>query len=64
MTTAQHIKVINMKSKTKDLKNYFSKPSKPDDEKAARRAEIKLAAFVAEHDLSFLAIDHLTDLLK
>lgn len=27
-------------------------------------AELKLCAFIAEHDISFLVIDHLTDLLK
>jgi len=29
-----------------------------------KTAEIKLAAFVAEHCVSFLAMDHLNDLLK
>lgn len=64
VTTAQDIKVTTMKSKIKNLKSYFSKPCNPDDDKAVRRAEIKFAAFVAEHYLSFLAIDHLTDLFK
>lgn len=31
---------------------------------AVKKAEIKLAGFAAEHDIAFLAVDHLTDLLK
>lgn len=32
--------------------------------KSVEQAEIKLADYIAEHNISFLASDHLTDLLK
>jgi len=32
--------------------------------KSVQQAEIKLAGYIAEHNIPFLASDHLTDLLK
>lgn len=63
ITSTQHKKAKNVKSTVQDLKQYFSKPTTSNDRKVAT-AELKLCAFVAEHCISFLAMDHLTDLLK
>ncbi|KAL4708225.1 hypothetical protein ACJJTC_014515 [Scirpophaga incertulas] len=59
----RHIKASKVKPSIKNIAAYFSKPS-TSNETAGRTAELKLCAFVAEHNTSFMSIDHLTDLLK
>ncbi|CAK1591017.1 unnamed protein product [Parnassius mnemosyne] len=48
---------------TKSLSSYYKSREK-DKDVLVIEAEIKLAGFVAEHNISFLAMDHLSDVLK
>lgn len=63
VTNNQHKKKTLASSSTKSLSAYF-KPREKDTNTLVVEAEIKLVAFVAEHNISFLAMDHLTEVLK
>lgn len=52
-------------TKTQNLiSKFITKDISSDLKMQVSRAEIKIASFVAEHNISFLATDHLTELLK
>ncbi|KAL0830023.1 hypothetical protein ABMA28_003481 [Loxostege sticticalis] len=63
VTNNTHKKKTMAASSTKTLSSYFKSREK-DQDCLVVEAEIKLAGFVAEHNISFLAMDHLSDLLK
>lgn len=48
----------------KSISTFVTKNISSDLKLQVSRAEIKIASFVAEHNISFLATDHLTEMLK
>lgn len=53
----------NCKQLKKPISTFFkTAPSNLNTD--VSKAEIKLSAFIAEHNISFMAMDHLSDLLK
>lgn len=68
-TVKKHMNSIKHKSALKSITgtkaNMFSSiiPTRNNDQ-AIKRAEIKICGFLAEHNISFNTMDHLTDVLK
>lgn len=63
----KHLSVLqNVTSKQKSMTTFTIKTPTfvKKTNKAVQEAEIKLAGYIAEHNIPFLASDHLTDLLK
>lgn len=61
----KHIEILSCKEiKQKSIASFITKntPTKLDND--VKVAEIKLTAFLSEHNVAFLATDHLTDVLK
>lgn len=53
----------NSQQSKKPISTFF-KPAPSNLNTDVSKAEIKLSAFIAEHNVSFMAMDHLSDLLK
>lgn len=62
-TSKKHILSSNSVAKTPSVIEYFFPKFTPLIQKV-KSAEIKLVAFIAEHNIPFLAIDHLSELIK
>ncbi|XP_008178157.1 uncharacterized protein LOC103307704 [Acyrthosiphon pisum] len=62
----KHTSILSSASKQKSMMCFTSKTPSVQNKinKSVQQAEIKLAGYIAEHNISFLASDHLTDLLK
>jgi hypothetical protein len=60
--TDKHVKNSQSIKSSRDLKEVFSKPNKLENQ--AKEGEIRIAAFIAEHNISFNTADHLMELIK
>ncbi|KAF0712323.1 Uncharacterized protein FWK35_00031879 [Aphis craccivora] len=62
----KHTSILSNASKQKSMMCFTSKTPTVQNKinKSVQQAEIKLAGYFAEHNIPFLASDHLTDLLK
>lgn len=62
----KHTSILSNASKQKSMMCFTSKTPTVQNKinKSVQQAEIKLAGYIAEHNIPFLASDHLTDLLK
>jgi len=63
LTSKKHILSSNSVAKTPSVIESFSPKFTPLIQKV-KSAEIKLVAFIAEHNIPFLAMDHLSELIK
>jgi len=54
----------NCKQLKKPISTFFQKTAPTNLNADVSKAEIKLSAFIAEHNVSFMSMDHLSDLLK
>jgi hypothetical protein len=61
--TVKHIENVNLNKTIKNVENNLTELKLSHKDKV-KRAEIKLAAFFAEHNISFCSIDHLIPILK
>jgi len=63
LTSKKHILSSNSVAKTPSVIESFPPKFTPLIQKV-KSAEIKLVAFIAEHNIPFLAMDHLSELIK
>lgn len=59
----KNISPLNTKNQ-KSITSYAIKDISSVLKRSVQRAEIKIATFIAEHNISFLAADHLTEMIK
>lgn len=59
-----HIRSLSVRGKQTSITSGTPSPSTGGASNATHRAELQLCAFVAEHNISFLAINHLVPVLK
>ena len=62
--TAKHVSQFNAKKNSFSMDKFFKKPTSPDTETMAAKAEVLLAGFMAELHVPFLHADHLTEVMK
>jgi hypothetical protein len=61
-TSEKHVRNLNAVKTSKTILESFSQPTAL--EKQAKEAEIRIAAFIAEHNIAFRSSDHLIELIK
>ncbi|KAK5648347.1 hypothetical protein RI129_003239 [Pyrocoelia pectoralis] len=62
--SAKHLLKIKAMPTTSSVADLFKKKVDTSEDKQIKRAEIKLAAYLTEHNISFNSVDHLTSVIK